>query len=84
MAFFAFVGTKDPLLDDTRRLAQALTKLGTAHEARYYPGELHAFHALVFLPNARLCWRETFEFLDEVLAAAGRPEQGNDRQAPAA
>ena len=31
----------------------------------YYPGELHAFHALVMRESARRCWRDTFAFLDE-------------------
>ena len=68
-AFFAAVGTRDPLLDDTRRLEAALARMGVTCEARYYPGELHAFHALVFRPNARDCWRRTFGFLDRVLPA---------------
>lgn len=66
--FFVPVGTKDPLLDDTRRLRKALDRLGVVCEDRYYPGELHAFHALVFRPQARQCWAETFAFLDRHLA----------------
>lgn len=66
--FFSAVGTKDPLIDDTRRLQAALTKLGVECDARIYPGEPHAFHALVFRPNARRCWRATFDFLDRTLA----------------
>lgn len=65
--FFAAVGTKDPLLDDTRRLEAALARLGVTCEARYYPGELHAFHALVFRRSAQDCWRRTFGFLDRVV-----------------
>jgi acetyl esterase len=60
---FAGVGTRDPLLDDTRRLGQALSRLGSAHEIRYYPGEVHAFHALVYRAQARACWRDQFAFL---------------------
>ncbi len=67
---FLPVGTKDPLLDDTRRLARALQKLGTKAIDRYYEGELHGFHVLLFRKNARLCWRDTFAFLDEVLGAS--------------
>ena len=66
--FFLPVGTKDPLLDDTRRLATALERMGVPVEARYYPGELHAFHALVFRPNARACWSHTFAFVDQHVA----------------
>ena len=63
-AFFAPVGTRDPLLDDTRRLEKALHALGVPIEARYYPGGIHAFHALVWDPVARRCWRDALAFLD--------------------
>lgn len=62
--FFLPVGTKDPLLPDTRRLARAIQGLGGVAEDRYYDGEVHAFHAFPFLPNARKCWRDTYAFLD--------------------
>jgi acetyl esterase len=65
--FFVPVGTRDPLLDDTRRLKAALDRRGVRCEARYYEGELHAFHALVFRPMAQRCWSETYRFLDEVV-----------------
>ncbi len=61
---FVTVGTKDPLLDDTRRLESALSAMGVEHEAIYYPGEVHAFHAMVWRDNARRCWRDTFRFLN--------------------
>ncbi len=60
---FAFVGTRDPVLDDTRRLEKALGKLGVEHDVRYYPGELHAFHAFPVRRAARECWRAKLEFL---------------------
>jgi acetyl esterase len=62
--FFAPVGTRDPLLDDTRRLEKALAALGVPCEARYYPGGIHAFHAMVWDPVARRCWRDALAFLD--------------------
>jgi acetyl esterase len=62
--FFAAVGTRDPLLDDTRRLKAALDRLEVPCEARYYPGEMHAFNALVWRPNARRSWKHTFKFLE--------------------
>jgi acetyl esterase len=62
-AFFAGVGTADALLDDTRRLKAALDRLGVPCEARYYPGEVHAFHAMFWRPNARAFWKESFAFL---------------------
>lgn len=68
-AFFAPVGTRDPLLDDTRRLEKALTALSVPCEARYYPGGIHAFHALVWNPAARRCWRDALAFLDRHLPA---------------
>lgn len=63
--FFLPVGTKDPLLPDTRRLADALRALGATAEDRYYPGEVHAFHAFPFLASSRRCWADTFAFLDQ-------------------
>jgi acetyl esterase len=65
--FFLSVGTADPLLDDTRRLGRALHRRGVTVDVRYYPGELHAFQALVFRPQARVAWRETFGFLQREL-----------------
>ncbi|MBE7448317.1 MAG: alpha/beta hydrolase [Kofleriaceae bacterium] len=69
--FFAPVGTRDPLLDDTRRLERALAGLGVPCEARYYPGGIHAFHALVWQPLARHCWRDALAFLDRHTRPAG-------------
>jgi acetyl esterase len=63
-AFFAPVGTRDPLLDDTRRLARALDALDVPNEAQYYRGGIHAFHAFVWDPVARRCWRDALAFLD--------------------
>jgi acetyl esterase len=60
---FATCGTSDPLVADTQRLARALEVRGVPHEAHYYPGELHAFHALVWRPHARRCWQDTYRFL---------------------
>lgn len=62
--FFLPVGTRDPLLPDTREMASALRKLGVVAEDRYYEGELHAFHAMVMREQARRCWTDTFAFLD--------------------
>ena len=68
--FFLPVGTKDPLLPDTRRMADALRALGTQAVEAYYPGQLHAFHAMVMRAAARQCWRDTFTFLDQHLRVA--------------
>jgi acetyl esterase len=67
--FFAPVGTRDPLIDDTRRLEKALRALDVPVEARYYPGGIHAFQALVWDPMARRCWRDALAFLDRHLRA---------------
>ena len=68
-AFFAPCGTRDPLLDDSRRLATALQKLGVTVQAPIFPGELHAFLAMVFRDSAKRCWRELFSFVDGHLHA---------------
>lgn len=66
--FFAGVGTRDLLQADTRRLKVALDNLGATCEARYYRGEVHAFHALVWRANAKAFWRDTHAFLRARLA----------------
>lgn len=63
--FFAFVGTKDPLIHDTRRLKTALESRGGTCEDRYYKGGIHAFHVLLFQKIARDCWQHQFDFLDQ-------------------
>jgi len=67
--FLAIAGTRDPLLDDTRRLKAALDKLGVHCGVRYYPGEVHAFHALAWRAVSRACWKEAFGFLDPLVHA---------------
>lgn len=67
--FFLPVGTRDPLLDDTRRLAAALDALGVPAEPRYYEGGVHAFHAFVFLEQARRVWVDKFAFLEQHVPA---------------
>jgi acetyl esterase len=71
--FFVPIGTRDPLLDDTRRLDRALKAMGVECEARYYEGELHAFHALVWRRQARRCWREQLAFLARALQHPREP-----------
>lgn len=63
-AFFLPVGTKDPILDDTRRMAMAVARHGAQVETRYYDGEMHAFHALMWRKGARQCWRDMLAFAD--------------------
>jgi len=69
---FTAVGTKDPLLPDTRRLAAAWRRRGVTCEERYYPGEMHAFHALVWRKQARECWAEQFDFLNDQMGRMTR------------
>jgi len=63
-AFFVPCGTADPLLDDSRRLGTALEALGADVETAWYPGEVHAFHGLIWRQKARACWSDLFAFLD--------------------
>jgi acetyl esterase len=65
--FFVPVGTRDPLLDDTRRLGRVLRRMDVMCEDAYYPGEIHAFQALVWRKQARKVWRDTLGFLDRHL-----------------
>jgi len=65
--FFSSAGTKDPILDDTRRLHAALERLDVRSEVRYYRGEIHAFQALHFRPNTRTYWKEMHGFLKDVV-----------------
>ena len=64
--FFLPVGTRDPILDDTRRLAVALERSGARAELRCYPGGVHAFHAMIWQRRARDCWRDVLGFVEEV------------------
>jgi len=62
--FFLPVGTWDPLKRDSRRLGAALHALGSEKtEVREYHRGPHGFHAAIMLPEARQCWRDTFDFL---------------------
>lgn len=78
--FFVAVGTKDPLLDDTRRLAAALHRLDAPCEARYYAGAIHVFHAAVWRRPSRAYWREVFEFLARELDHHDRPQRRRRRR----
>lgn len=71
--FHAVCGTSDPILDDTRRLAAALTRRGVPHEVSYWPGGVHAFHMFVFQKPARDCWTEILSFAHRHVAATDEP-----------
>jgi acetyl esterase len=70
--FFVPCGGADPLVDDTRRLEAALRSRGVLHEARYYPGEVHAFHALWWREQAKQCWTDTLAFIANSLGTEAR------------
>jgi acetyl esterase len=77
--FFASVGTRDPLLDDTRRLKAALDKLGVRCHASFHEGEVHAFQAFVWRSATRTYWRALYAFLQECL---GEPVAEIAREMP--
>lgn len=62
-SFFIPVGSRDPLVDDSRRLERALRHHGVDAEAKYYDDEPHSFHAFLWRRKARVCWGDTFGFL---------------------
>ncbi len=64
---FTTVGTRDPLVDDTRRLERAWRARGARIDARVVPGEVHAYHAFVWRPAARDAWARKHAFLREAL-----------------
>lgn len=66
--FFLPVGLKDPIWSDTKRMSEALDRLDVPNEAKYYEGEIHAFHALYWREHAKECWRDHYRFLDKYVA----------------
>ena len=69
--FFMPVGGGDPLAADSERLAAALQALGVSAEAKVYPREVHAFHALIWRSAARRCWRDMIQFASTHTASGG-------------
>lgn len=67
--FLVTCGTDDPLLHDSERLELALRERGVVHRAHYYPGEIHAFHAMWWRASSKALWRDTRTFLSEQFAA---------------
>ncbi len=64
------IGTRDPLLDDSRRLKTALDRLGVPSELRIYEGGVHAFHAMFWQQPGAQAWRDTAAFLRDLHAPA--------------
>jgi acetyl esterase len=60
---FAPCGTRDPVKDDTRRLADALARYPSFSDVKWYPGAIHAFHAFVWNRQALACWEDQLAFL---------------------
>ena len=63
--FFATCGTKDPLLDDSRRLHRELERLGVSSELHIHPGEIHGYNAMLWRPAAKDMWSRAFRFLEK-------------------
>jgi acetyl esterase/lipase len=64
------VGTRDLLLDDSRRLADALRLASVPVTLREWPGCCHGFQNLPS-PEARNCKRQVIEFVGGLLADEG-------------
>jgi acetyl esterase len=68
--FFADVGTRDVLLNDSRRLKMAVERLGSSCELHVVPGAIHGYDALPWRRASREKWRRVHAFLaPHVLAA---------------
>ena len=65
--FFADVGTRDPLLGDSRGSRPRSSAGGTC-ELHVAPGEIHGYDAMVWRASAREKWRRVHEFLARHLA----------------
>ena len=63
----SLVGTRDPILDDTRRLGAALKRRGVEHEIKIYPGGIHGFHVVFWSDRGRAAWDAQLAFLDRFL-----------------
>lgn len=66
-AFHLSVGSRDPIADDTRRLAAALGARRVHFALHEAPGEGHAFQLLLWRRAARDHWAHTGGFLRELL-----------------
>lgn len=64
---FTFCGTRDVLVDDTRRLGARLVSMSSAHRCVLIPGQNHAFHAMVWRPVAQRLWAQQYAFLIDLL-----------------
>ncbi len=61
--FFLSAGTRDPLLEHSRRLKSVLTTLGVESELLIAPGEIHGYDAMVWRKAAQEKWDRAHLFL---------------------
>ncbi len=61
------VGTREMLLSDSRRMAQALQKAGVDCMLKEWEGLFHVFHSAVYLPEARRANEEIAAFIKQHL-----------------
>ena len=60
---FIPVGERDPVLDDSVRLAKVLERLGQKPKLKIYPGAPHSFYAMPWNNQYANCWKDIEEFL---------------------
>ncbi|MBT9557102.1 MAG: alpha/beta hydrolase fold domain-containing protein [Myxococcales bacterium] len=62
-ATFALVGSNDPVIGDTVRIAPAVRRLGATGETKVYEGGMHAFHAMRWKGLAKQAWTDQLAFM---------------------
>jgi acetyl esterase len=67
--FFLSVGTRDPLIRDSKRLKAALDRLGVESELVVAPGEIHGYDAMVWRRAAKEKWLRAHAFLSRHLGS---------------
>ena len=72
---FIGAGGKDPIRDDSRRLAQALARHGAPHQAEVYAGRGHSFMAFLWDEQAQQFWRDVSGFLADATSCGAGCEQ---------
>jgi acetyl esterase len=68
--FFADVGTRDPLIGDSRRLKNVIERHGGRCELHVAEGQIHGYDAMVWRDPAREKWRRVHEFLAPLMGAS--------------
>ncbi len=74
---FALGSTGDPLVDDTRRLADALRRRGVYVEAPVFDGPGHGFHLMTWERDYKAAWAQKGEFLARVESGSVTHEPAN-------